>query len=105
MPRMTQGHEHTRTTLSVEKELLELFSREYPHVNISYLLEVIMQEALRLKGINYSLYEDEVFEKKAEKTIKSLKRLVETANLARKIFSKELLERAEKEGELHKEFL
>ena len=103
--RVTRGHEHTKTTLSIEKELLELFSREYPDVNISYLLEVIMQEALKLKGISYTLYEDEVFEKKAEKAIKSLRRLIETTNLARKIFSEKLLERVEKEGKLHKEFL
>ena len=105
MSRRVEGHEHIRTTISIEKELLELFNQEYPFINVSYLLEVVMQEALRLRGINYTLHEDEILEKKAEKTIKSLKKLVETANLARKVFSKNLLERVEKEGDLHSQFL
>lgn len=105
MSRMTERHEHTRTTLSVEKELLELFNKEYPNINISYLLEVVMQEALRLKGINYTLYEDEIYERKAEKVIKGFKKMVETANLGWRIFSRDLLDRVEREGELHNQFL
>ena len=78
MPRMDKEHEHIRITLSVEKRLYELFEDRYPHVNLSHLLEIVMQEILRRDGINYELYEDKFYKEGARLTIESLKRYFET---------------------------
>jgi len=105
MSRGLKGHEHIKVNLSVEKKLLELFTQEYPDINLSYLLELVLQEALKLKGINYELYEDIVLEKKAHRVVKSLKSLVETMRLGKTVGKKDLIDRAESESKLYSQVL
>ena len=99
--RVKKEHEHIRTTISLEKGLVELFNKHYPDINLSFLIECILKEALLLKGIDYTLAEEEILEQKAMKTAKTLKNILKTVTLAKRTFSKEILDRVRIESNIY----
>jgi len=103
MKKRNKIHEHTVKTINIEKKLYELFIEKYPFINFSLFIELCMREALKLKGINYKLIEDEIFEGKIKTTAKKLEKILQHLGLIQQIDFNEQVEIAHKEAETLKQ--
>jgi len=93
---------HVTKTITVQKDLYDKFKEIYPDVNLSFFIELCMQEALKLAGINILLEEDKIIMKKAKTTVDRLEKILKSKEIVERLRIWQNLKRASIESDLYK---
>lgn len=96
---------HVIKTVSIQKDLYEKFKEIYPDVNLSFFIELCMQEALKLAGISILLEEDKIILNKAKTTIDKLEKILKTKEIVDRLRIYTNLKRAKIESDLYKSYV
>jgi len=93
---------HIRKIITIQKDIYDKFREVYPDVNLSLFVELCIQDALKLKGVNILLEEDKILLGKAKTTVDRLEKILKSKELVERLRTHMHINNAKKYADLYK---
>ena len=93
---------HITKVITLQKDIYNKFKEVYKDINLSLFVELCMQEALRLAGINVLLEEDKILLGKAKTTVDKLEKILKSKELVERLRIYKHIDNAKKYANLYR---